>query len=316
MGVWVIGLLLTTGCARSGKKPLTFALVPKLLDNPVFNMAKIGAEDAAKELGGIQIEWTAPVVSDAAQQANIVEGLIERGVDGIAISANDPDALKEVIDRALEAGIPTICFDSDSPNSRRLTFYGTNNLEAGRKVAELLVEAMGPEGTVAIMTGTPGADNLEVRIQGVKEVLGQYPKIKIVSIQACDDDISKGVAQVEAVLQAHPDLGGWAMVGGWPLFTPPPGPLASVKPPGKTKVVAFDALPEELDYVRQGYVYALVAQKLYEWGYQSVKILHGIINGQKYPSFVDSGVDIVKKENVEEYAKKWERLTKHGPAGE
>ena len=107
-------------------------------------------------------------------------------------------------------------------------------------------------------------------------------------------------------MQAHPDLSGWVLIGGWPLFTPPPGPMAAKKP-GDVKVIAFDALPEELEYVRQGYVQVLIGQKLFGWGYESVKMLHGIVKEKKtYPPVIDSGVDIVTKENANAYAKNWE----------
>lgn len=297
-------LFLNLSCSKQNKK-LVFAVVPKLLDNPVFNVAKIGAEDAAKDLGDVEIDWTAPVTSDAAQQASIIESLIERQVDGIALSVNDPDALKGAIDKAMEAGIPVVTFDSDAPQSKRITFYGTNNYGSGTIFGEYLVKTMGPNGRIAVLTGTPGALNLEERIQGLEDYLKDYPAIQIVSTQACYDDINKAVSQMEAVHQAHRDLNGWVLVGGWGVFTPPPGPFANMKP-GKLTVLSFDALPEQLDYVRQGYVQMLIGQKLWGWGYHSVHMLHEIVKEKKkFPSVIDSGVDIVTKENVEEYAMKW-----------
>ena len=166
-------VFVTLNCSKHQKK-LVFAVVPKLLDNPVFNVAKVGAEDAAKDLGDVEISWTAPVTSDAAQQASIIESLIERKVDGIAVSVNDPDALRGVIDKAMDAGIPVVTFDSDAPKSKRIAFYGTNNYGSGKSMGEYLVKIMGPKGKIAIQTGTPGALNLEERIQGVKDYLKNY----------------------------------------------------------------------------------------------------------------------------------------------
>lgn len=296
-----------SGCSRKAPK-LIFAVVPKLLDNPVFQVAKIGAEDAAKEFGDVEIQWTGPVTSDAAQQASIIESLIERKVDGIALAVNDPDALKGVIDKAVDAGIPVVVFDSDAPQSKRKSFYGTNNYESGTILAEHLVKNMGTKGKIAIQTGTPGALNLEERIQGVKDYLKEYPDITIVSTQACYDDINRAVSQIEAVHQAHRDLKGWVLVGGWATFTPPPGPFAGKKP-GDLVVVSFDALQEQLEYVRQGYIHMLIGQKLWGWGYESVTMLRGMVKeGKKYPAVIDSGVDIVTKDNVEHYAQKWKTM--------
>ncbi len=303
--IGVLLLLSLSGCTKK-EQSWTFALVPKLLDNPVFQVAREGALAAAKELGDgkIEIQWVGPVTSDAAQQAQILESLIEKRVDGIAVSVNDADALRDVIDKAVNAGIPVVTFDSDAPKSKRISFYGTNNYGSGKIMGELLVKYMGKAGKVALVTGTPGAPNLEERINGFKESIKDFPEIRIVDIQACYDDINKGVSQMEAVMQAHPDLNGWILIGGWPLFTPPPGALAGKKP-GKITVISFDTLPEELEYVRQGYVQALIGQKLFGWGFESVRLLKGIKEGKTFDSVIDSGVDIITKDNVEEYAEKW-----------
>ena len=136
----VCGLLLLAGCAkRSEEKKMVFAFVPKLLDNPVFQLAWVGAQAAANDLGGgkIEVQRFAPVKSDAVEQAQIIESLIEKKVDGIAVSVNDADALKESINRAMDAGIPVVTFDSDAPASKRISYYGTQNTHCGTQLAEL-----------------------------------------------------------------------------------------------------------------------------------------------------------------------------------
>ncbi len=299
--------LLLFGCGRKTEnKGWVFAFVPKLLDNPVFQVAWKGAEAAARDLGGgkIVVERHAPVKSDAVEQAQIIESLIERKVDGIAISVNDADALKETINKAVDAGIPVVTFDSDAPESKRISFYGTNNPGSGKTMGEYLVKYMGTKGDIALLMGTPGAPNLEERKNGLLEYLKQYPDIKVVATEYCYDDVNKGVSGMEAVMQAQKNLKGWVLIGGWGIFTPPPGPFAQKKP-GDVVVIAFDALPEELDYLRQNYVHALIGQKLWGWGYESVRMLKEIKEGKQLPRVIDSGVDIVTKENVEEYAMKW-----------
>ena len=304
---FLLGILLISGCAKKAEeKKLVFAFVPKLLDNPVFQLAWQGAQGAAKDLGGgkIEVQRFAPVKSDAVEQAGIIESLIERKVDGIAISVNDADALKESIDKAIDAGIPVVTFDSDSPKSKRLSYYGTANKPSGRLMAEYLVKRMGTKGSIGILMGTPGAPNLEERKEGILEYLKDYPDIKVAAVIYCDDDVNKGVSLMEATMEAHPELTGWVLPGAWALFTPPPGPFGSRKP-GQLTVVSIDALPEELDYVRQGYVQVLMGQKLWGWGYESVRMLMELKEGKSPQGVIDSGVDIVTKDNVEEYAMKW-----------
>ncbi len=302
-------LLLLSGCAKKQEekaKQWSFAFVPKLLDNPVFQVAWQGAQAGAAELGGgkVTVERFAPVKSDAVEQAQIIESLIERKVDGIAISVNDADALKETIDKAVAAGIPVVTFDSDAPKSKRVSYYGSPNYKSGKQMGEYLVKNMGTKGKIAILMGTPGAPNLEERKNGIMDYLKDYPDVKVVATEFCYDDVNKGVSVMEAVQQAHPDLKGWILPGSWAIFTPAPGPFASKKP-GDLTVIAFDALPEELEYVRQGYVQVLLGQKLYGWGYESIRSLMALKEGKPVEPMIDSGLDIVTKENVEEYAQKW-----------
>lgn len=300
-------LVLLSGCAKKQEeKKLVFAFVPKLLDNPVFNLAWTAAQQAAKDLGNgkIEVQRFAPVKSDAVEQAQIVESLIERKVDGIAISVNDADALKESIDKAIDAGIPVVTFDSDAPKSKRIAFYGTNNPNCGKMMGEYLVKTMGPKGNIALLMGTPGAPNLDERKNGLMEFLKGYPDIKVVATEFCYDDVNKGVSGMESVMQAHKDLDGWVLIGAWALFTPAPGPFNDKKP-GAVKVVSIDDLPEQLEYLRQGYVDILLGQKLWGWGYESVRLLKEIREGKQVPPYIDAGLDVVTKANVEEYAEKW-----------
>lgn len=300
--------LVLSGCAKKQEeKKVVFAFVPKLLDNPVFQVAWQGAQGAANDLGNgkIEVQRFAPVKSDAVEQAQIIESLIEKKVDGIAISVNDADALTESINRAVDAGIPVVCFDSDAPRSKRFAYYGTANFPSGNQMAEHFVKRMGTRGNIAILMGTPGAPNLEERRQGILEYLKSYPDITVGATEYCYDDVNKGISGMEAAMQAHPDLKGWILPGAWALFTPPPGPFAAKKP-GDLTVVSIDALPEQLDYVRQGYVQVLLGQKLWGWGYESIRLLKEYREG-KMPAqqVIDSGLDVVTKENVEEYAQKW-----------
>ncbi len=306
---FLLSLLVLFGCARKPEqKKLVFAFVPKLLDNPVFELAWKGAQAAAKELdttGKIEVQRFAPVKSDAVEQAQIIESLIEKKVDGIAVSVNDADALTESIDEAVAAGIPVVCFDSDAPRSKRFAYYGTANFPSGKQMAEHFVKLAGPKGKIGILMGTPGAPNLEERRQGILEYLKAYPDIKVAATEYCYDDVNKGISVMEAAMQAHPDLTGWILPGAWALFTPPPGPFSSKKP-GDLTVVSIDALPEQLDYVRQGYVQVLLGQKLWNWGYESVRMLKEYKEGKTpSPNVIDSGLDIITKDNVEMYAEKW-----------
>ncbi|MGE5507925.1 MAG: sugar-binding protein [Chitinophagales bacterium] len=284
----------------AAKDKLVIAVVPKALDNPVFVATKVGAEAAAKELG-VELMWVGPVQADAARQVEVIEGLIQKKVDGIALSANDPDALVDVINEAVAAGIKVSTWDSDVPKSKRAFYYGTNNYRGGFEAGKLLSKLLNGKGEVALLTGVPGAFNLEERIRGFRDAV-KGTQITVKNVLPCNDDINTGVQVIESYNRANPGLDGWFMVGGWPLFAPEEalGFLKSFK----GKIVAFDTLPSELKFVTSGTVHGLVGQKFDAMGRDSVRFLVEMIrDGKKFPSIMDSGLDIVTAENVEAFMK-------------
>src|SRR5512140_2323488 len=143
-----------------GKQRLRFAVIPKSLDIPVFNYAKIGAERKAKELGDVDILWNAPTNADQLKQKEILESYITQRVDGIAISALNGDFLTDTINRAIDACIPVVTWDSDALKSKRLAFYGVDDLASGRIMGEEAIKLLGGKGKVAIITSV-GATNLQ-----------------------------------------------------------------------------------------------------------------------------------------------------------
>jgi ribose transport system substrate-binding protein len=313
-GIVVLGILIAfaSGCSKkeeaAGEAParkLRFAIIPKALDIPVFNYARIGAERAAAEFGNVEIEWRAPDSADQLRQKEILESFITQRVDGIAISALNGDFLTATINRAIDAGIPVVTWDSDAPNSKRLAFYGVDDLQSGRIMGEQAIKMLDGKGTVAIITSV-GATNLQRRLDGIKAALANAPGIEIVQIYDIKEDTVRCAEIIATGTRRYPELSAWPSVGGWPIFTR--NALASVDP-ATTKVISFDTVESGLDLLREGKVQVLLGQKYFGWGSESVKLLHGLKNGTPPPSVViDSGVDIVTRENVEEYAAQWKKL--------
>lgn len=301
--------------ATPARRKLTIAWVNKSLGNPVFDHGHRGALQKAAELtaaGPFDVEVVAvgPVAADAVEQARILDDLIARDVDGIAVSCNDPTACIDPIDKAVIAGIPVMTWDSDSPASRRFTYLGINNYGAGQAAADLLARAIGPRGKVAVLTGVPGGLNLEQRVSGFQDRLRTaYPDMRVVAIVASNEDINVGVQSVEETMQAHPDLNGWFFAGMWPLFADRGSmPLwEAAAQQGRTRTVAFDTLPLELDLLRDGYLTALIGQKYWGWGYDSIQIVYDrIVHNTEFASFIDTGVDIVTSKNVDAMMRSWQ----------
>ncbi len=319
MAVLVLASLIIAGCKPSATatpsvpQKLTIAWIPKALNNPVFEVGRDGAFKKAEELsaaGPVKVEvlYVGSVASDAAEQARVVEDAIARGVNAIGISCNDPTACVDPINKAVDAGIPVMTWDSDSPDSKRFTYLGVDNYQGGKAAAELLVRFMGEKGKVALLTGVPGAFNLEERMRGFKDGIAAYPGIEIVATVYCNDDINLGVQVVEETMQAHPDLNGWFFVGLWPLFAER-GSMPLWENAAKNKglvTVAFDTLPVELEFLKDGYLHGLVGQKYWGWGYDTVQMIYDyIVNGKRFEKWTDSGMDIVTKCNVDAMAEMW-----------
>jgi ribose transport system substrate-binding protein len=310
----VAALALAAACSRedqpasgasTAQQTLRFAVIPKALDIPVFNYAKIGAERAAKELGNVQIEWRAPETADQLRQKEILESFITQRVDGIAISALNGDFLTDTINRAIDAGIPVVTWDSDAPRSKRIAFYGVDDVASGRIMGEQAIKLLGGKGKVAVITSV-GATNLQRRLDGLREALKAAPGIEVVEVYDIKEDAVRTAEIIATGSRRYPDLGAWLSVGGWPVFTR--NALAGVDP-SKTKVISFDTVESAIDLLREGKVQVLLGQKYFGWGSEPVKILHGIKNGRQPASpIIDSGVDIVTLENVDAYVAEFRRL--------
>jgi ribose transport system substrate-binding protein len=301
-----------TTTAEGGKRKIVIGFLGKSMTNDVFQAAQSGARDAAKELGAkynadIEIEIRTPNDEDATKQAEAIEALTRRGVDGIAVSCSEANTVTPSINKAAGKGIPVICFDSDAPNSKRFAFYGSDAHACGATIMTELARVMGEKGTVAILGGNQSAPNLQKRVAGAREALTKFPNMKLnePSVFYHAETPEKGAEAVQTAQNANPRIQGWCMIGGWPLFTAD----ALKWPAGSIKVVAADALPAQLNYVRKGYVDALFAQDCYGWGTKSVEVLlEKIVNKQDPPSpnIVDP-LTRVTKENVDEFGKNWEK---------
>src|SRR5437899_8315203 len=305
-------LAITLACTAfaQGKKSYALGLVAKSENNPVFQAARVGAEQAAKDMAAkhgisIKIEWRTPNEEDAQKQAEAIEQLVLAGADGIAVSCSDANKLTDAINSAVKNGVPVATFDSDAPASKRFVTFGIDDIKCGEQVMDELAKIMDGKGTIAILAGNQNAPNLQKRVQGVKNAAKKYPGIKIRDTYYHKETPQDAAAKVEQVMQANPDITGWEMIGGSPLFTD----NALQWQPGTVKCVSVDALPPELAYLRSGHVQLLLAQQVYDWGYRSVEHLVDKVHLKKDPPSVRdvSALIPVTRGNVDEFARNWEK---------
>ena len=322
--VCALSALLTTSCSKKpdeatssgGRRKIVIGFIGKSLTNDVFQAAQSGAEDAAKELGAkynadVEIEVRTPNDEDATKEAEAIEALTRQRVDGIAISCSEANTVTPSIDKAVDKGVPVMCFDSDAPASKRFAYYGTDDKSCGERTMDELAKAMGEKGTVAILGGNQSALNLQNRVAGAKAALAKYPNMKLnePGVFYHVETPEKAAEAVASAQNANPGIEGWCMIGGWPLFTAD----ALKWPAGNVKVVSVDALPAQLNYLRDGHVEVLLAQDCYGWGYRSVEILLEKIVQGKTPATtrVIDPLTPVTKANVDAFSKNWDQWLGH-----
>ncbi len=290
----------------AGPKKLRIALIPKSLDIPVFAYANKGAQRTAAELGGVEVIYYGPDHADALKQKEILESFISQKVDGIAISVLDADFLTSTIDKAIDAGIPVVTWDSDAPKSKRVAFYGVDDYKSGQIMGERAAELLGGKGTVAFLTSL-GANNLMRRMDGAKDALAKFPGIKVIETFDIKEDSIRCLELIATGTNRYPDLGAWISVGGWPVFT-----ANALEPvdPKKTKFISFDTNPPAPELLKAGKVQVLLGQKYFGWGSEPVKILVDLVRNGKKPAnaIIDSGVDVVTMDNVNDYVIAWRKM--------
>jgi ribose transport system substrate-binding protein len=292
------------------EKSYTLGMVAKSQGNPFFEAARAGANDAARELSAkhglkIKIDWRTPNEEDAQKQAEIVEQLVLAGADGIIISCSDAIKLTDAINKAVKQGIPVVTFSGDAPASKRFVALGIDDFKCGAQTFEELARLLNGKGVVAAIDGNPNAANLQQRAAGFRAAAKKHQGIKLLDIFYHKETPLDAVARIEQVMQANPDISGWGLLGGWPLFTG----NALRWAPGTVKCVAVDALPPELRYVQSGHVQLLLSQDVYGYGYHAVEHLVNKLHFKKEPARVldDTPLTVVTKENVEAFAKDWEK---------
>ncbi|MBM3499679.1 MAG: sugar ABC transporter substrate-binding protein, partial [Armatimonadetes bacterium] len=250
-----------------------------------WNATRAGLDDVCAELG-VAGKFEGPLEHRPDEQANILDQAIARKPAGIMIAPGNPETLKPYIDKAIDAGINVICIDTDSPDSRRLAYYGTSNYEAGCTGARILATTLKSRHEAAprteykvVLSTRPGQWNLDERVRGYKETLAkEAPEVKVVQVIDDETKYEVGQKQAGAMLAKYPDLAGFA---GMNAFSGPGVARAvqAAQKSGEIVIVAMDGDTPILDLIQDGTITASVAQRQYYMTYIGVKYLFGLKHG-------------------------------------
>ena len=303
-------VLFSFSCSPAGNSSHKLKLA-FVTNNPAdfWTIARKGCEQADAELANVEVEFKIPSDGTAAEQRRIVDDLMAKGVDGIAISPVDPTNQTQMIND-LAKQILIITQDSDAPASDRACYLGTDNRAAGNQAGELIKQALPQGGKIMVFVGKMDAENAQARFKGIQDAL-QGSNVQILDVRTDDTDTVRAKANAADTLVKYSDIA--ALVGLWNYNGP--AILNAVKDAGKVgqvKIVCFDEDDATLAGVKDGSIFATVVQQPYEFGYQSVQLMARVLGGDRSIIPADKlkiiPTVVIKKDNVDEFTKKINQL--------
>jgi ribose transport system substrate-binding protein len=303
----------------------TFALVPKNVNNPFFDVARDGCKKAEEELGGkIECLYIGPGEHGGGEeQLQMVNDLITRQVDGIAVSPSNAAGIVSALQQAKQAGIPVLTWDSDLlPENAdlRIAYIGTKNYDIGVNLAKLVQEIKPDGGTICLQTGGAAAANHNERLQGIRDTLGGMsgttsPGEQLTGqngwteVDGCplytDDDAPRAVQQMEDILARYPELDAYISTGAFTQWNPDAYRSVATKvkdriDSGDLALVVADTLPMQMDLLKEGLSHGQVGQRPFDMGYQTMHFLLDIVENGKNPEDPTfTGLDVCTPDNAE-----------------
>jgi len=298
---WILGLalgavLVAGGCNREHKRVI--AVIPKGSSHLFWQSVHAGAVKAAREKN-IELIWNGPAgETDSPEQIKIVEAMMNRRVDAIALAPIDRVALAGVVDRAARENVPLIIFDSGVDTATYVSKIATDNYRAGQMAAERMGKILGGKGKVFVVAVQPGAASTEAREKGFEDAIHKgFPGLEIVDKRFGMAQIAQSLTVSENMLTAHPDAGGIFASNESSTM----GAAQALRGrPGKVKLVGFDWSPTLLDELRSGLIDSLVIQDPFKMGYESVLAAVSRLDGQRVQKDVDLAPRLIDKSNLED----------------
>ncbi|HWG64409.1 MAG TPA: substrate-binding domain-containing protein [Streptosporangiaceae bacterium] len=296
LGIAACGTSGSSG-ASSANKALTIAVVPKAIGFDYWTHVEAGAKCAAAKLGKVTVDWNGvSAETDVTGQVTMLNGYIDRGVDGLIYAATDVKALLPVTARAQTARIPVYNIDSGT-TPQQVPLFATDNLKGAHDVAGLMNTYLKGHGNVAIIEFQPGTMTDNQRKQGFVQGLTNYPGMHLVADQPDQSDASRALTVTNNILTANPTLNG-IFGSNEPSVV---GASQAVKQrhlSGKIVMVGWDAAPDEIAALQSGEISALIVQNPFRMGFDSTIAMTEHIRSGVPVSNEDTGVYVVTKQNM------------------
>jgi rhamnose transport system substrate-binding protein len=260
-------------------RKLVIAMMPKAKGDPYFISCKLGAEEAARELG-VELLWDGPTDLDPAKQNEVVEAWITRGVDAIAVSVENKEGISTVLRKARERGIKVITWDADAEKDARDFLINQATPQGiGYTLTDEAARILNGKGEFAIVTASLSAANQNEWIKYIKERLAQkYPDVKLVATQPSEGDRDRAFSETQTLLKVYPNVK-LIMAIAAPAV---PGAAEAVKQSGRTDVkVTGLSLPNmSKPYIKDGVADSIVLWNTGDLGYLTVYAANALTRGE------------------------------------
>jgi len=291
--------LAISSASAAEKKSLAFVVNGA---SDFWKIAEAGVKKAQGELPNYDLQFKYPEQAAAAVQQRVMEDLVAAGVAGIMVSSVDPKNQIEGLDKIAKDTL-LLTTDSDAPKSKRVAYIGSSNTALGKDAGNLMLKALPDGGKCIGFVGLPGADNARERIEGVKEVI-KGSKVELIDVRGDEIDQTRAKRNVEDAIAATPDVA--CLVGFYSYNTPRIYEvLKEAGKLGQIKVIGFDEDPITLGGVKEGSIVGTVVQQPFEWGYQGMKLMAKIIEGDKSGVPADGIIivpgKVIDKANVDDF---------------
>ncbi len=299
----IVTILLVSfiGCGEdklsADEKGIRIKVIVKKRDASFWTVVKMGAEAAGKEFG-VNIDFNGPIdEQDIDLQIEMVDGAIREKADAIVLAACDYTKLVNVAEKAVSEGIPVIIIDSDIHSAKMNSFIGTNNVDAGKLLAETLIEEVEENSKIAVMSFVKGAASSDQRDEGLYDVLGNYSSVEIVESMYCYSDESVAEKLTKELVRQYPDVDAIVCTNAYGTVGTARA-ISQLDLAGKVKIIGFDSTPEEVSFVEKGVIQSLVVQNPFSMGYLGVKYALNAINKETFPKLIYTESKVINKSNM------------------
>ncbi|ABR48968.1 periplasmic sugar-binding protein [Alkaliphilus metalliredigens QYMF] len=277
--------------------------------DPYWKEIRQGAEQAARD-HNVVVEFNAPRFYSPEEELKYLDIAILSEVDGIITHVSSGEDFTTMINKAYYGGIPVVTVENDDKISNRAAFVGTNGFLLGTEAGKLMVEATGGKANIAIIVSNnfePDAASQNIRINGFLSELKEYPDMEVVQTYTSRMGILSAEEITQSILNGGKDIDA--------IFTMTSvDTLGSVQliidqnKVGEITMIGFGDAESTLRYIEKGIIYGTVMSDPYRMGYESVQALIDIKEKNNVSSFIDTGVKVIKRENLHEYEERLEFL--------